>query len=276
MPFVRPQYPAILTHAEWGRRKGLMAKFAGRTGVGVTMEKCERLYGAVDWEALELSRGMALRDFTQSEWRDRLDKAKRETTGRLRSFVEALYELRDVARRTGDSFARNPLISRASAEQARAVGSAAAELGVALGASTITRTLQDDFQLFLSKLELEADRVPADLRAALDRTPAALDEVERLLDKTPIRVDDVNAATARIDRDLAQQVGAISLFIERRGLAVAGVDASALPHFKEHYRSLSAWGEGPGVFRAGATAAHIRSELGRFRQACDALAARLR
>lgn len=275
MPFVRPQYPAILTKADWDRNKGRMARFVGRTGVGETLEKCARLYGAVDWEALELSRGMALRDFTQSEWRLRFDKARRETAGPLRTFVDSLYELRDVARRAGDSFDRNPLISKDSTSHARAVGAAAAELGVALGAASLARTLQEDFQQFLSKLALEADRVPDDLRSVLQRTPAAIDEVERLADHKPLRVGDINVAVSKLARDLAQQVGAISLYIERRGVAVAGIDPAALPHFKDHYRTLAAWGDAANTFRADATPEHIKSELERLRRACAALATRL-
>lgn len=46
MPLVA--YPAILTKKDWNKKKGTIAKMAGKTGTGPLMDECETEYGKLD------------------------------------------------------------------------------------------------------------------------------------------------------------------------------------------------------------------------------------
>ncbi|MGH7042784.1 MAG: hypothetical protein ACREFY_11705 [Acetobacteraceae bacterium] len=51
--FERPDYPKILTKANWDKKKSLLAKAAGETGVGAAMDTAQAAYDAVDWDKLK-------------------------------------------------------------------------------------------------------------------------------------------------------------------------------------------------------------------------------
>lgn len=53
-----PQYPIILTQADWNKKKGLFAK-AKETGLGALMTECERQYKAVAWNKLDVRKALA-------------------------------------------------------------------------------------------------------------------------------------------------------------------------------------------------------------------------
>lgn len=55
MPFKIPAYPDELTNAAWQKKKGILAKIAGETGIGDMLKELVKEYGHIDWEKFKLA-----------------------------------------------------------------------------------------------------------------------------------------------------------------------------------------------------------------------------
>lgn len=55
MGFKKPEYPVILTEANWKSNKGLFAKMAGETGIGELLREAMKAFNAVNWQLFRLS-----------------------------------------------------------------------------------------------------------------------------------------------------------------------------------------------------------------------------
>lgn len=277
MPFTRPAYPPILTKADWDRQKGKIAKLAGKTGVGEAMQKCERAYAAVDWDKLELSKGApGINSFVKSEWDKKLADAKSEAQGDLRKFVESMYALRDVAKKAAEAFGKNKLIPSSSKQHAEQIAKTADFLGVSMNTNSIGKPIMDDYNALLARVQQIADGMPGILQSVLARTPGVIAELRRKSEMTPLPVADLGDGLKKAARDITQNITNIVLFIEKRGIDVAGIEVRELPQLKQISNTLVGWGNNDHIFRADATKQTVQAELQQFERTCQQLVAVMR
>ncbi|MCL5778580.1 hypothetical protein M1105_16500 [Limibaculum sp. FT325] len=149
MPHKWPAYPAILTDAAWQKKKGAIAKIAGKTGVGDAMKAADKAYSDV------------LKNRTQMNLAERLphaDKLKREDIDATLKQVVAYYNanvegdvrkkiiaLRDAAKKTAEKWEKNKLIPKDSAKYAREVEKAADFFMVSINKNTVLPSFQADY-----------------------------------------------------------------------------------------------------------------------------------
>jgi hypothetical protein len=71
MPLAKPEYPKVLTADNWNKKKGLIAKAAGKTGIGEALTALEKLFGEVEWQKFEF-----LEYVTRAPSAERLERCK--------------------------------------------------------------------------------------------------------------------------------------------------------------------------------------------------------
>lgn len=99
-PYVPPTYPVILTQKDWDKKKGVIAKAYGKTGIGAECAKLEAAYRAVDWSKLDIATrfdkemGLAWQkpDYTPAKLKGIRDDAAAEASGRLNTLAKALKD----------------------------------------------------------------------------------------------------------------------------------------------------------------------------------------
>jgi hypothetical protein len=90
--WTRPEYPAGLTKATWDKKKSILAKIGGATGIGEELTKLKRLYDAVDWDKIEIAKHLPKgNEFTKKDWAQRRNDALKEVAGSLTKFYQELY-----------------------------------------------------------------------------------------------------------------------------------------------------------------------------------------
>ena len=116
--------PSVLTESDWNKKKGIIAKMAGETGIGAQLKKVETTYEKVDWTVFDAK---AVSKTVQSK--DDVDKAiltaKKVYSSDVEKHRAELSKLRDLASKAALSFKKNKLIPKASVEVAEAISSSA-------------------------------------------------------------------------------------------------------------------------------------------------------
>lgn len=96
--FERPALPVELTKKNWDKKKGKIAKMAGKTGMGDAFSKVEKAYKSVDWDKLEMISNKP-RPFDLKKWDKMRDDAAGEMKGNLAKLRTQCYALRDLAKK---------------------------------------------------------------------------------------------------------------------------------------------------------------------------------
>ncbi|HIP22036.1 MAG TPA: hypothetical protein EYG79_00325 [Rhodobacteraceae bacterium] len=60
MPFRKHAYPATLTDKHWQKKKGSVAKIAGKTGIGSALKDTAKAFDKVDWEMLDVGKRLPI------------------------------------------------------------------------------------------------------------------------------------------------------------------------------------------------------------------------
>lgn len=147
--FTKPDLPVILTRKDWDKKKGMIAKMAGPTGVGAECDKVLAAYKAVKWDRLDLpTRRTAVmqnwRDdsFTKANWDKLLKDAADEVTGNLAKLSVTLYKLRDTCQKAAADFKKSRTIPSSAAAHALQMAKTADTMGVALNKNSMGGTLK--------------------------------------------------------------------------------------------------------------------------------------
>ncbi len=270
MAWKRPDYPRILTAADWKKQKGVIAKLHGKTGIGEQMEKCVRAYGAVNWEKLEISENRARmwNSFTMDGWNKVLKEAKSEVGGNLRKLVESLYALRDLAKKAAADFKKSKTIGASSRKHVEEIQKTADQLGLLLNANSIGGPLMEDWQEQLDRIQQVADGLPKILQKVLKtKVPAAIKEAEK--DPTP---EKFNSVICKTSRDITQNLTNIVDAMDKRGLSVDGVPATQLKNLQALSQILVTWGNAKsGFFKPDDDPEKVKKEVAKFKLATDKL-----
>ena len=173
MPFKIPQYPDILTNATWQKKKGLIAKMAGETGIGDLMKKAVTAYGAIDWRKFKIAEVAAGAGMgrTQQDIDDACKEALKEAP-KITALDHALRDIELAAKNLAREWKNNKKIPAASAKYAEEVSEAAKTLDYAITMGTITDALakeKAETEESLNKLKAEFAKLNDKLREYIDK-----------------------------------------------------------------------------------------------------------
>jgi hypothetical protein len=147
MPFKTPEYPDILTQANWDKKKGVFAKIFGeKTGIGEAMKALKKAYDDVDWEKFKLANHLPQGKEATLEV---LDKLKKEAIGqgaKIKALDEKARALERLAEEIHKKFKENKKIPAASTEHVKKVYDAAKLFDYAITMGTITDLLEKEYQ----------------------------------------------------------------------------------------------------------------------------------
>ncbi|MBK3735636.1 hypothetical protein GAY29_21550 [Azospirillum brasilense] len=166
-PLKRIDIPDILTQKDWDKKKGAIAKIAGKTGVGDAMKAVDKAHGAIDWKKLSVSMNSPS-NATLDDLDSLLDEARAEYKRSVEPLRTQLQKLRDLAEATAKKFKSNKLIPKDSTAHAEKVAKAADQLFVAFNQSSLGDKIVDDYEGMKDAIE-KADKVRAKGREILEK-----------------------------------------------------------------------------------------------------------
>lgn len=270
MAWKQPDYPRILTAADWKNQKGVIAKLHGKTGIGEQMQKCERAYQSVNWDKLKFSENQARlwNQFTMNRWNQVLKEAQSEVSGNLRKLVDSLYALRDVAKKTVAQFKKSKTIGASTRKHVEQIQDTADKLGVQLNANSVMGPLKNDWQTELDRIQDLADKLPKTLQTVLKtKVPTAIKTVEK--DPTP---ENFNSVICKTSRDITQNLTNIVNAMDQKGLSVGGVPPSQLKNLATLSKILVKWANPKSaIFQSGDDPEDVKKELEKFKLATGKL-----
>jgi hypothetical protein len=139
---VDPTWPAILTDRDWQKKKGNVAKVAGKTGIGAAMTAAEKAFAKIEWPKFD-ARNMLPHDRDEPK----IKAAKANCAALYKSTVEParvkLKDLRDIATKQAAAWKKNKLIPAATVKHLETIANTA---------DTLWITLKSNSQVFSSRL----------------------------------------------------------------------------------------------------------------------------
>ncbi|GAA0567912.1 hypothetical protein [Caenispirillum bisanense] len=142
VPDILLSYPAILTNKDWQKKKGPFAKLAGKTGVGESLNACEKAWQAVKWGVFDTSK---LKNKARSDIEGAWKVAQGEYKRSIEPLRKALQGVMATTDKTAAAFKKNKLIPSSATKAAQDISKAAERLLVA------TRSI--DTRFFEEKME---------------------------------------------------------------------------------------------------------------------------
>ena len=145
MPFKIPAYPDDLTNTTWQKKKGILAKIAGETGIGDLLKTLAAEYGHVDWQKFKLSiaaKGQGAKR-TKEDVKDAFEAAKVEG----KKLIPLLASVRDVERKAEKlvvEWKKNKMIPASSVKVLTELAEAAKLFSYAISPPTISDELDKE------------------------------------------------------------------------------------------------------------------------------------
>lgn len=218
--FTPPAIPIILTSKDWDKRKGALAKVAGKTGIG---DQCDKVVAAskpVDWTRLDIydriNDAMTLTfrndQFTKANYDKVMNAAKAEVLGPIAKLSAEAEKLHALCDKTAKKFATNKAIPKASLEHVKKMAAEADKLRGRLSQQALSRYLESAHggfsgwfeDVIINQMRTDSQGVP--------RKPDIVGLMDKLKnDPTPANV---NAAHSTI-RHVTQPLGNIAKIGER-------------------------------------------------------------
>lgn len=224
MPITPPNFPAVLTRANWDKNKGILAKMAGFTGMGEALATLDTQYKKVDWTSYDMEKVFSGKDdkLTLPSLKSAIEKAvadvKSGECGKLRLLA---FKVRDLADKTQKDFRNNKLIPKSSGDLCGSISKAADQLGVAANSSLMDSEIIASGKLLMKKFELTVDNIEKNYGTHLAKLGAALLELNKNLSFDAWK----DAKIMDLARNLNQQIGNVEN-IAKRGYDV-GMNPSA-------------------------------------------------
>ena len=132
MPGTVP-WPEVLTNTNWQKKKGALAKMAGKTDIGATMTAAKAEFDKLDWNKL---------DTAQMPTADRksvpkIQEAKKAAMTHVTQVIEGkvrpkVKEIKELAADAQTEWAKSKLVPKASADHAKLVSTKADQYWIAL------------------------------------------------------------------------------------------------------------------------------------------------
>jgi hypothetical protein len=212
--FPKPEYPKILTRKDWDKNKGVFAKMHGKTGMGEKMDEVQKLFDAVDWEKINLTKrregwkwGGEGVTISKPSWDKIMNEAKSEVTGNLAKLSKELYELRDLAKDVQAQFKKSKTIPSSSTKHVGEIATTADQLGVKLNKNSMSPILvkmEEEFVDFVQKTY--ADSFVKALKVVVAKHPKTLEGVRA----DPTLANFTENACRKMARDYTTPLGNIA------------------------------------------------------------------
>ena len=119
-----PIWPAILTNADWQKRKGAVSKLVGKTGVGEAMTAAKALFDKISFVKMT-AQDILPQDRDIPTIKERRKQAAAYYASTIVSARTAVKKIVDAAEETAKKFKANKLVPKSSTEHATAVSKAA-------------------------------------------------------------------------------------------------------------------------------------------------------
>lgn len=241
--FVIPTIPPILTKKDWDKKKGLVAKAAGKTGIG---DECALLAGAwqkVKWDVLDLPerRRVVLKNwrddsFTKDNWNRLLKVAVAEVNGNVTRLATRAQVLRDKCQDVAADFKKSKTIPASSAAHVAAMAREAEAYRVRVSSPAMNDWLRTANQEFLEHVnQVFVDPLwPALRKYAADHSNLI---AQLRADPTPSKLNNEGMTGAR---DLATGVGNLAK-VGERGFGKGAAGAAKL------HEALTPWANTTGT-----------------------------
>jgi len=157
MPGTVPQpleWPEELTNKDWQKKKGALAKMAGKTDIGATMTDAKAEFDKIDWTLLEAAQ-MAIPDRKSIP---KIKEAKAAAMSHITKVIEGkvrpkIKEIKELAAAAEAEWSKSKLIPKSSAKHAALVSTTADHYWIALKSNSVTFTnLLDEYDKLVEKL----------------------------------------------------------------------------------------------------------------------------
>ena len=208
MAFKRPDYPAVLTKANWDKNKGVIAKMAGATGVGDALAKLEAAYKAVDWKKFEIAANKP-NPFSLPKLEAMKKDALAEMNGNAAKLRTAAFAARDAAKKAAVDLKKNPL-TKSAAAVCDQIEKAADFMGVGANSNSIGGYIEKDLAEARSAFDVTAKAI----QTKIPSTVAALKNAIKAAGNPPTPKEWKAAAMMTKCRDLNQLIGNVPKLTE--------------------------------------------------------------
>lgn len=202
-----PTWPASLTDAEWQKKKGSIAKVAGKTGVGEAIKAAKTAFDKIDFNKAEASQ---IPPAERSE--ENLTKKAAEALAWHKGTVEPardkIKDVRDAANKAAASWKKNPVIPKASVKAAEDFAALADNLWIDLKTNSVTMTkILDDYDRMIDTAKRIEEAERAKIATSISNLKKALREVVA----TPTKAEwgDANTSAHQRCRSMCNAIKAI-------------------------------------------------------------------
>lgn len=256
--FERPALPVELTKKNWDKKKGKIAKMAGKTGMGDAFSKVEKAYKSVDWDKLEMIQNKP-RPFDLKQWNKMRVDAAGEMKGNLAKLRAQCYALRDMAKKTEAKFSKNKAIPKSSAALCTDIAKKADFMGVGCNANSMGTRIEKMYKYGRSAYDFTAKGIAKTAPSKVTACLASLKELE----KDPTRENWLANHMMTRTRDVTQYLGNVSKLIKAGyDLPLNAGQCDKLFTVLKPYASKDA-----GLLNDNATAEDVKRDIARLRQA---------
>ena len=127
-----PPYPKILTNKDWQKKKGVIAKMVGKTGIGDQMNKLEAKYKAVDWKQLDALSALQGKNQNKEKLEDFKKSSKAYYQKSVLPVREEALTLSRLADKVADEWKKSKKIPKGSRKHVEEVGKEALNFATAM------------------------------------------------------------------------------------------------------------------------------------------------
>lgn len=232
MPYTRPAYPAVLTKANWDKKKGTIAKMAGATGVGAALDALKKAYDAVAWDKFEISKNRPSQsEFSLAKMEQMKKAALAEMGGAGAKLRAAAFAARDAAKAAAPDLKKNPL-TKATGALCDEIAKAADFMGVGANANSLSGYIEKD----IAEARQAYDFTVEQIRKGIPGKVAALANALKAMGEPSAESWKAQALMTRC-RDLNQLIGNVPKLVAA-GYDL-GVDAGKAKTFFEDMRPFA-------------------------------------
>jgi len=177
-----PAWPAILTNADWQKKKGTIAKIAGKTGIGEAMTAAKTGFDKIDIQLFRAETALQAKDRDP----DKIVAAKQACIQAHAKTVEPtrlqIKNVRDKATQLAAAWQKNKLIPESSRKHLEEVAKAADVLSLSLAGNS--QSMGEALKSFDKMLEIKK-KAELEEQKKLSETISNLEKVLLLAEKQP-------------------------------------------------------------------------------------------
>jgi hypothetical protein len=254
--------PVILTDADWQKKKGIIAKAAGETGIGKAMKAVEVEWKKVDWEDLDPNAAWNKTGLQRNpvNYAKVFNAAKAEYS-KIAAVRSKVKTLADLAEKTEAKFKSSKLIPSSSREHVGKIAKEADRLWIELKSIDQIWTAEEKAVKlhYNTKLKQTADNLGKAIPIVLGRADKFVEAVKK--DPKPKTFND---GMPKVARDITQQIGNVEKILGE------GIDVGK-PVPKNELAGLKPWGNDGRKVDDKANATEVLAEVALFEKAVDAV-----